>query len=73
MPDEWVCDECGYSTTLEPEDNKCPGCNAKMTKIDSADDIDKDDDSYDDDDLATPIDEDDDFSWEEDKEDEKKK
>ncbi len=67
MPDEWVCDECGYSTTLEPDTGKCPGCGAKMTKIDSTDDLDRDQDNYDDDELATPIDEEDDFSWEEDK------
>ena len=67
MADEWVCDECGYSTSLEPEAGECPACRSKMTKIDSTDDLIKDDDPYDDEDLATPIDSDEDFSWEDDK------
>lgn len=61
MPDEWACDECGYIASSEPDAGKCPGCGAKMTKIES-DDSTNDDPNYDDDDLATPIDEDD---WDE--------
>lgn len=63
MPDEWACDECGYIAGSEPDAGKCPGCGSKMTKIEGVDDMVKDDSAYDEDDLATPIDEDDDEIW----------
>lgn len=71
MADEWVCDECGYSTSLEPEAGICPACKAKMTKIDGSDDIDTQDDEYDENDLAVDID--DDFDWDEEKEEDEDK
>jgi len=63
MPDEWACDDCGYIAGSEPDAGRCPGCGSKMTKIEGVDDERKNVDSYDDDDLATPIDEDDDEIW----------
>ncbi len=82
MADEWVCDECGYSTSLEPEANECPACKSKMTKIDSVDDLlqydeDEENGEYKDGVLAKLNDEDEmddeDFSWEDDKDDTDKK
>lgn len=67
MADEWACD-CGYITSAEPEGEKCPSCGSKMSKIVGVDDAaEKDKDSYDDAEMATPIDEE--FDWDESKED----
>jgi len=70
MADEWACDECGYITSAEPEAEKCPGCGAKMAKIVGVDDFEKNNSNYDDDDLATPIEDDEDWELGELKDDE---
>jgi len=51
MPEEFVCEECAYTSI---EDGKCPFCGSRMIKID--DEFDKDlaetDDKYDPDKVA---------------------
>lgn len=69
MADEWACDECGYITTVEPSGGKCPGCGSKMSKIEGIDDQADGDKEYDEDALATTIDDDKiEMSWDDDKE-----
>ncbi len=73
MADEWVCDECGYSTSLEPEANICPACKSKMTKIDSSDDLDTKEEYDEDDLLDIGIDDEDEFNWDKEEEAEEQK
>lgn len=55
MPDEWICQECGHSTPIDPGHENCPACGGKMANIGEVDD-DLKDEGYDDEDLKTPLD-----------------
>ena len=53
---EWVCEDCGHITSIDPGDGECPECGRKMKKIDEFDKDDEDDDKYDDEELETSLD-----------------
>lgn len=55
MADEWICQECGHSTPIDPGHENCPSCGGKMANIGEVGD-DLKDDEYDDEDLKTPLD-----------------
>lgn len=59
MPEEFVCEDCAYTSI---EDGKCPFCGSRMIKID--DELDQDlaetDEKYDPDKMDTDIDDDED-------------
>ncbi len=57
MPEEWVCDSCGYVGTGE---GTCPECNNKLVSVgDYDDDLAKTNDKYSKDELETDVVEDD--------------
>ena len=42
MPDEWVCDACGHTTSVDPIGAGCPHCESEMIKMDASDGTEKD-------------------------------
>lgn len=55
MADEWICQECGHSTPIDPGQEDCPACGGKMSNIGDVDEDLKGGD-YDEEEMSTPLD-----------------
>ena len=56
MPDEWVCDDCGHTTSVDPVGSGCPQCESEMIKMDASDGTKKDNKGrYSKDEEDTPV------------------
>jgi len=56
MAEEWVCEDCGHTSPIDPAGQGCPECGSKMVKLDE---YDKDlaGTDYNKEDMETPLEE----------------